>query len=88
MNLSRESATAWSHGLGMLPASGIGGALVDSHISRINAVESARGALVQALEEALPEALLTPVRKVSIDGPPMAAFTRQIPPRATRPEYV
>ena len=88
MNLGRESAAAWSHGLGMLPAAGIGGALADSHISRVNAVEPPRGALVQALEEALPKALITPTRKVSIDRSPMAACTWQIPPRATRPEHV
>ncbi len=88
VHLGSEPATTWSHRLRALASSGIGSAVMDTHISRIHTKHRPTTLLGQGLEDRKPETALTPLRKVSVNSSPMCAGARQIPPRTSGSQQI
>lgn len=70
VDLRSEPTPARAHRLQCLPTRGIGSASMDPYVGGIDAEQPAVHALVQALEDSVPRAVIAPLGEVSVDGAP------------------
>lgn len=87
VDLRSEPTPARTHRLQCLTTRRIGPASMDAYVGGINAEQPAVRAPVQALEDDLPRAVITPLREVSVDGAPRY-LARQVSPRAASSQHV